>query len=81
MATLKHSSIEPNHHNKDGYTLVLYFEGTPTREEVVSVCDGLYGKHSAGSVDTKDPSFSYEEHPTPVSQAAGLRRYECYPFG
>lgn len=81
MATVKHVSFEPNSHNSNGCVLVLYFDAEPTREEVVAACDSLYGKHSAGSVDTQDPYFDFQEHPTAVSRAAGFRRYECYPTG
>ena len=74
------ATLEPNFHNNDGFTLVLYFDGVPDEEQVKQACRELLGKLPL-SVDASDPTFGFEEHPTPVSEAAKLRRVEVYPAG
>jgi len=71
-------SLEMNTLNKDGNTVTLYFDGEPTLEQVREACQTELGSLPLG-VDTKDQYFGFEEHPTPVSERAGLRRYEVYP--
>ena len=73
-----HATLEPNSHNTDGSTVVLYFEAEPTWVDVVSA---LAETTLNGSVNTDDPDFSWEEHPNALSERAGLRRVECYPAG
>lgn len=78
MPKLVHVTLEPNFHNSDGCTVVLYFDGEPDEAQVREVCETQLGSLNLG-VDTADPFFSFEEHPTPVSERASLRRYEVYP--
>ena len=78
MPELVHVSLEPNTHNTDGCTVTLYFDGEPTLEQVREVCQTKLPSFNLG-VDTEDPFFEFQEHPTPVSERAGLRRYEVYP--
>lgn len=74
------TTLEPNSHNSDGSTVVLYFDGVPSEAQVRRVCEsGLQGLNLG--VDTADPFFSFEEHSTPVSERAKLHRYEVYPAG
>ena len=80
MTTLKHATLELNSFNSDGSTVVLYFDSAPTAEEVIASCNALYGKLPL-SVDTQDDGFHFERAQSPVSQAAGFHRVECYPAG
>lgn len=75
-----YATLEPNFHNQDGSTLVLYYHEVPDEAQVKQACDELLGKLPLG-VDTSDPTFSFEEHPTPVSEASKLHRFEVYPTG
>ena len=76
--SLVHATLEPNFHNSDGSAVVLYFDGEPSEVEVQNELVRNTGR-LALSVDTTDPYYQFEEHPTPVSERAKLRRYECYP--
>ena len=80
MAKLVHSNLETNEENNDGFTLTLYFEGTPTDEEVRAVCESLRGKHN-GCVDVEDEFFGWKEYPNPVADKAKLVRVQVFPFG
>ena len=74
------ATLEPNFHNSDACTVVLYFNGEPAKDDVVNACKtGL--DHLALGVDTTDQFFQFEEHETAVSKKAGLRRFEIYPTG
>jgi hypothetical protein len=75
---LVHATREPNTHNRDADTVTLYFEGEPTLDQVREICVTQLKRLSLG-VDTEDQFFGFEEHPTPVSERAGLHRYEVYP--
>jgi hypothetical protein len=77
---LVHATLEPNTHNTDGSTVVLYFDGVPSKEQVCEVCKTKLSSLNLG-VDTEDEFFSFEEHSTPVSERAKLHRYEVYPAG
>lgn len=72
------ANLEPNFHNRDGCTVTLYFDGEPTKEQVIEICKTKLQNLNLG-VDTEDQYFSFEEHPTTVSERAKLRRYEVYP--
>ncbi len=78
MSTLIHATLEPNSHNTDGSTVVLYFDEVPSEAEVREVCNNQLLGLGLG-VDTSDEFFGFEEHPTPVSERAKLHRYEVYP--
>jgi hypothetical protein len=80
MPNLVHATLEPNSHNSDGFTVALYFDGIPDEDLVREVCDNQLSSFNFG-VDTSDEFFGFEEHPTPVSELAKLRRYECNPAG
>ncbi len=77
---LINSTLEPNTHNKSSSTVTLYFDGEPTLERIREVCKTRL-THLALGVDTEDPFFGFEEHPSPLSKRSGLRRYEVYPTG
>jgi hypothetical protein len=74
--SLVHATLEPNSHNTDGSTVVLYFNQAPSEAEVVLACKEL---ELPLRVDTSDEFFEFEEHATPVSDRANLFRYEVYP--
>ena len=71
MAKLVDSRLEANHHNPDGSTVTLYFDGKPTDDEVLQACVSLRGK-LALSIDVKDEFYAWDEVPTVVSEAANL---------
>lgn len=82
MPKLIQATLEPNFHNSDGCTVVLYFDGEPDEAQVRQICDEELPKMSLNlGVDTSDKFFGFEEHPTPVSELAKPRRYEVYPAG
>jgi len=78
MTQFIRASLEPNTKNTNGATVTLYFDGEPTLEQIREICKSKLGSIGL-SVDTEDPFFGFEEHPTDVSERAGLRRYEVYP--
>jgi hypothetical protein len=73
-------ALEGSSHNEHASCVVLYYAGVPTKEQVVADLMSLQGQLGL-FCDTADPTFSYEEFPTKVSERAGLHRYECYPCG
>ena len=75
---LVYATLEPNYHNRDGFTVTLYFDGVPSEAEVRRICEEELKNLGCG-VDTNDKFFSFEEHPTPLSDRANVRRYEVYP--
>jgi hypothetical protein len=52
----------------------------PSEDQVKDICNTGLKSFTLG-VDTADSGFSFEEHPTPVSERASLHRYEVYPTG
>lgn len=78
MPEFVYATLEPGFHNSDGCVVTLYFDGEPTLAQVCTVCENEL-KHLNLGVDTNDEFFAFEEHSTPVSERAGLRRYEVYP--
>jgi hypothetical protein len=78
MPQLVNATLEPNPHNTDGDTVVLYFDGEPTAEQIREVCTTELSHLDCG-VDVDSEFFSFEERSTPVSERAGLRRYTVYP--
>jgi hypothetical protein len=78
--SLAYATLEPNFHNNDGSTVVLYFDGVPSEEQVKQVLRDEAGGRPLW-VSPDDPEFAFEEHPTPVSERGKLRRYEVYPAG
>ncbi len=79
MASLFHAALETNPHNDSGSVLALFFEGTPTPEEVTKTAHDQSGKHCLGlSVEEK---AEYEVCPTKVSDRAGLVRVLVFNVG
>jgi hypothetical protein len=71
---LIHSTLEPNTHNNNAFTVVVYFDGEATIEQIREVCV----EHSL-NVDVDDMYFNVNEISTPISRLSGTRRYEVYP--
>ena len=80
MAKLAYAKIEPLEENPDGGALSLYFEGKPTKAELLAACLDQEGKHPL-SVDTQDPYFAVKERPNVLSKRGKLRRYQAHPIG
>lgn len=75
MAKFVHEELETCPYNNDGSCLALYFEGTPTEEEIAKACDE--GKTPLG-VDG-DPDW--EIKPNVLSKRAGLVRVLVFNIG
>lgn len=81
---LKQANCETCSENTDGSCTVLYFDTEVTKEEVqqalreIKACeDGTY-RLCPLVTSPDDEWFSYQKVQTPVADAAGWHRYECY---
>ena len=88
MAKLIYAAGETSSANSDGSTVAMYFEGTPTKDEIKRAAKNTADfRYPSGEVtcplgaDVSDEFFEGVEVETPVSKAAGLVRVEVYPCG
>lgn len=79
MSKLKFSCLE-RMVKHDNFCVALYYVDAPNRLDVITDLESLQGKFDL-NVDLSDPLFGYVELPTKLSEAAGWKRYECYPVG
>lgn len=81
VAKLIHAELETCSENNDGSALALYFEGTPTKREILAACSSPETKRLTLSVDTDDEFFAHSFQPNALSTYAKLVRVEATPVG
>jgi len=74
MAKLVYVNLEACSANTDGDAFVLYFEGEPSKQDVVAGCDSEEADRLPLSGQAKE--WGYDVVATPVSERAGLVRVE-----
>lgn len=74
MVKLIYVQLETCHANPDGVAWYAYFDGPPTVEDLESAFDDE-SKVEQGSLGRLDFDEGPEEVSSPLSQAAGFRRY------
>ena len=80
MAKLVNANLETNEENDSGVAVTLYFDGTPTDDEVKAACREQRGKLGL-SVDPEDEYFGWSTYPNKVSEAAKMVRVQAFPCG
>jgi hypothetical protein len=75
VAKLIYVQLETYHNNTDGVAWYAYFDGEPTRAELEACFDDRNKVRSERLGRLEEPPPFPTEAPSPLSAAAGFRRY------
>ena len=77
MAKFIQAELERCVHNSDGSAVTLYFMGVPNDKEIQMALVANPNLCACG--ESLESGGTYQEHPSPLSELAGAKRYQVYP--